>query len=93
MDKLLTIIEKNARLTLEEIAAMVGETPEETARRLDDYKRQGVLRGTRTLINWEKVGGNGVQALIEVRVSPKKAMVLMKLPRLFPSWKKWTVCC
>ena len=72
MDKLLAVIEKNARLTLEEIAAMIGETPEETARRLDDYKRQGILRGTRTLINWEKVGGNGVQAVIEVRVTPKK---------------------
>lgn len=72
MDKLLKILERNARLTLEEIAAMVGETPAEVGKRIDEYKRQGVLRGTRTLVDWEKVGGNGVQALIEVRVSPKK---------------------
>jgi DNA-binding Lrp family transcriptional regulator len=71
MDKLLKIMEANARLTLEEMAAMAGETPEEVARRMDEYKKAGVLRGTRTLIDWEKVGGNGVQALIEVRVSPK----------------------
>ncbi|NLW80002.1 MAG: Lrp/AsnC family transcriptional regulator [Ruminococcaceae bacterium] len=72
MDKLLQVLEANARLTLEEIAAMVNESAEAVAKRIDDYKREGVLRGTRTLVDWDKVGGNGVQALIDVRVSPKK---------------------
>lgn len=72
MDKLLKILEGNARLTLEEMAAMAGEAPEAVAKHLDDYKQQGVIRGTRTLIDWERVGGNGVQAIIEVRVTPKK---------------------
>ncbi|MDL2253143.1 Lrp/AsnC family transcriptional regulator [Ruminococcaceae bacterium OttesenSCG-928-I18] len=71
MDKLLRVIENNARLSLEEIAAMIGESPEAVAARLDDYKRQGVIRGNRTLIDWERVGGNGVHAMIEVRVSPE----------------------
>lgn len=51
---------------------MLGETPEEIGKRIDQYTRDGVIRGTRTLIDWEKVGGNGVQAIIEVSVSPKK---------------------
>lgn len=72
MDKLLTIMEANARLSLEEMAAMLGEAPAAVAKRIDDYQRDGVIRGTRTLIDWEQVGGNGVQALIDVRVSPKK---------------------
>lgn len=72
MDRLLKIIESNARLTLEEIAAMLAEPIEDVAVRLDECKQNGVIRGTRTLIDWERVGGNGVQALIEVRVSPKK---------------------
>ncbi len=72
MDKLLRVIERNARLSLEEISAMLGEAPDVVAARLDEYKRAGVIRGTRALIDWEKVGGNGVQAFIEVRVSPKK---------------------
>lgn len=66
------IIEANARLSLEEIAAMADMAPEDVATHIDTYKRDGVIRGTRTLIDWEKVGGNGVQAIIEVRVSPKK---------------------
>lgn len=72
MNKLLKIIEANARLTLEELAAMTGEAPEAVAKQIDEYRRDGVIRGTRTLVDWEFVGGNGVQAIIEVRVSPKK---------------------
>lgn len=69
---LLKIIERNTRLTLEELAAMTGGTPDAVAEQLDEYRRAGIIHGTRTLIDWEKVGGNGVHAMIEVRVSPKK---------------------
>lgn len=72
MDKLLKVIEGNARLGLEEIAAIVGETPEAVAARLDEYKRDGVIRGTRTLVDWERVGGDGVHAIIQLQVSPKR---------------------
>ncbi len=72
MDKLLQIIENNARLSLEELAAMVGSTPEAVAAGLDEYRRQGVIRGSRTLIDWARVGGGAVHAMIEVRVSPEK---------------------
>lgn len=72
MDKLLKVLESDARLSLEEIAAMIGQDVETTAGRIEAYRKAGVLRGTRTLIDWDKVGGNGVYALIDVRVSPRK---------------------
>ncbi len=72
MDRLLKILEANAQLSLEEMAAMAGESVGEVATRIDAYREAGVLRGTRTLVDWDKVGGDGVQALIEVRVTPKK---------------------
>ncbi len=72
MDRLLKIMEANAQLSLEEMAAMAGESAGEVARRIDAYRAAGVLRGTRTLVDWDKVGGDGVQALIELRVTPKK---------------------
>ena len=72
MDKILKIIEANARLSLEEIAAMANEPPDAVAARLDEYKKTGIIRGTRTLVDWERVGGgDSVTALIDVRVSPK----------------------
>ena len=72
MDQLLQILQDNASLSLEAMAAMLDETPEAVAKRIDEYKAAGVICGTRTLVDWEKVGGHGVQAMIEVRVSPKK---------------------
>lgn len=72
MDKLLKVLEGDARLSLEEVAAMIGQDVETTAGRIEAYRKAGVLRGTRTLIDWDKVGGNGVYALIDVRVSPRK---------------------
>jgi len=75
---LLEIIENNARLSIEELAAMTGQTVPEAARELDGYKQNGIIRGTRTLIDWEQVGRpeagcrQDVQAIIEVRVSPKR---------------------
>lgn len=72
MDKLLKVLESNARLSLEEVAAMTGAGIEDVANRIDAYTKAGILRGTRTLIDWDKVGGNGVYALIDVRVSPRK---------------------
>lgn len=72
MDKLLKVMEGNARLSLEEIAAMTGQGVEATANRIDAYHKAGVLRGTRTLIDWDKVGGCGVCAMIDVRVAPRK---------------------
>ena len=72
MDLLLKIMQDNASLSLEEMAAMLNEKTEAVAERIDEYRAAGVIHGTRTLIDWERVGGNGVQAMIEVRVSPKK---------------------
>ncbi len=74
MDKLLKVIEQNARLSLEEIAAIINETPDAVAARMDEYKKNGIIRGTRSLIDWDRVGGGEVTALIEVRVSPKKSI-------------------
>ena len=39
---------------------------------MDDYQRQGVIRGYRAVIDWEKAGREYVTALIELRVSPQK---------------------
>lgn len=72
MDKLLKLIEKNARMSTEEIAAILGENVADVAQKFDEYKAAGIIRGTRTLIDWGKAGGGNVQAIIEVRVTPKK---------------------
>lgn len=72
MEQLLKILEKNARIPLEDIAVMIGKTPSETAMLMDKAYADGMIRGYRALIDWEKADVACVEAVIELHVSPKK---------------------
>ena len=72
MDRLLNLLDENARLSTEQLAVMLGKTPDEVENAIAEYEKQGVIRGYKALINWEKVDQNKASALIELRVSPKR---------------------
>lgn len=72
MEQILKILEENARISLEELAAMVNKTPEEVAALIDEAKCQHILNGFRALVDWEKTGVANVQAVIELRVTPRR---------------------
>ena len=73
MEELLRILEKNARLPIEDIAAMLDKTPTEVAAMMDEAATQGYIRGYEALIDWEAAGVNLVEAVIELHVSPRKS--------------------
>lgn len=73
MDKILKILEENARIPLEDLAAITGQTPEQVAKALDEYKAKHIINGYRTLVDWSLAGEeNVVQAIIELRVQPRR---------------------
>ena len=47
-------------------------TEEETAAAIRRLEKDGVIKGYRALINWERTEVNRASALIELRVTPKK---------------------
>ena len=69
---LLGLLQENCKYTNEELAAMLGTTPEAIAAQIAEYESAGIIRGYNALINWEKVPGAEARALIELRVSPKR---------------------
>ena len=71
MNKLLDILSRNADFTTEQLAAMLGLTEDEVRKQIADYKEKGIIMGSNTLINWDKVPGAGVMAIIELKVTPK----------------------
>ena len=73
MEELLRILEKNGRLPIEDIAAMLDKTPTEVAAMLDEALEKGYIHGFEALIDWEQVGVNLVEAVIELHVSPRKS--------------------
>ena len=72
MEKILKILEENARVSLEDIAVMVELPVEEVAKHIDAYQRAHIINGYKALVDWDKVDTNRVQAVIELKVSPKR---------------------
>ena len=72
MDELLEIIRKNARTSVEDIAKMIQSTPAEVAARIEDYEKEGTIRGYRALINEDHLPDDHVTAVIEVKVQPER---------------------
>lgn len=73
-DKILAILEKNARIDIHELAALLGESEIAVANEIVDMEKENIICGYHTLINWENTGNEKVQALIEVKVTPQRGM-------------------
>ena len=71
-EELLTIIEKNSRIDLKELAVILGVTEVDVVNELEQLEKEGTICGYHTLINWEKTSNEKVTALIEVRVTPQR---------------------
>lgn len=72
MIRILSLIEKNAKMSLEEIASALGMTVTEVSEQLDKLKKDGIICGHKTVIDWNKTEAERVAAIIELRVSPQK---------------------
>ena len=71
-EELLTIIEKNSRIDLKELAVILGVRETDVVNELEVMAKEGVICGYHTLVNWEKTSNEKVTALIEVRVTPQR---------------------
>ena len=70
--KLINLLNENARLTNDQLAVMLNISEEEVKHEIAVLEESGVIRGYKPLINWDKVAGDRASALIELRVAPKK---------------------
>lgn len=73
-EKILAVLEKNARIDIHELAALLGESELAIANEISDMEKENVICGYHTLINWENTGNEKVEALIEVKVTPQRDM-------------------
>lgn len=71
MNDLLTLLEKNARLTNAQLADMLGKTEAEVEAEITELEKRGIICGYTAIINEELTHSTEVEALIELRVTPK----------------------
>lgn len=72
MNEVLKILENNARISLDRIAAMTDLSTEEVASQIKQAEQDRTILKYKTIINWDKAGEEIVWALIEVRVTPQR---------------------
>lgn len=72
MDPLLQLLKENASLKPTQIAAMLGISEGEVAARVKQFEQDQVILAYRAILNEEKVGGDKVRAIIEVKITPER---------------------
>ena len=72
---ILSILEKNSKIDLNELAVLLGTTGENVFNEITAMEKEGVICGYHTLIDWDKISEDKVTALIEVRVTPQRGQV------------------
>lgn len=71
MDMLLRLLKQNARITNENLAAMLDTTAADIAARIEKYEADGIIKGYSAIINEEAADKDAVTAYIELKVTPQ----------------------
>ena len=86
MNKLLEIISKNNDFTTAQLATMLNESEKEVKRQLQDLKDRGIVRGSKAVVDWDKVLDTGVTAIIEMKVTPKAETGFDEIAKMIMSY-------
>ena len=68
--KILKLLEKDARIEVKDVAAITGKTEREVKEEIRSMENDGVIRGYKGVIDWERVEADAVSAIIELKVVP-----------------------
>lgn len=74
MRDVLKVLERDARVPPEKIAAMTGHSLEDVREAIRRAEDERIILKYKAVINWEKTGREQVSALIEVKVTPQRAV-------------------
>lgn len=72
MDKLLELLKTNGRASNADLAKVLNVSEAEVASRVEALERDGTIVGYQALFDPEKTGGNAVEAVIEVKITPER---------------------
>ncbi|NTW96040.1 MAG: Lrp/AsnC family transcriptional regulator [Erysipelotrichaceae bacterium] len=74
MEKILSLLRNNARLSNRELAVLLGITEEEAAAKVKALEKEGIIKGYLTVCNESKIENAPVHAMIELKVVPMKEL-------------------
>jgi DNA-binding Lrp family transcriptional regulator len=94
MDEILEVLQKDARVTPEEIAKMLKKKPQDIKKAITKYEKEGVILKYKTVINKDLIRDedSSVRALIEVNIVPQKDFGFDKIAERIYSFPEVTSC-
>jgi len=72
MDGILKLLEKDARFTSQQIAAMLGKDQPDVEATIAKYEANNIILGYSAIVDWDKMKDETVTALIEVKIAPQR---------------------
>lgn len=81
MDRIISLLKENARMSDKDIAAAVGMSEGEVAAKIKEYEAAGIIKGYSAITNNDLIDKNIVTAFIEVKITPKAEMGFDELAR------------
>jgi len=71
---LLKLLAKNAQVTDEDLCAMLGLPLSKVKEDKAELEKAGLIRGYKAVVDWDKLDGAYVSAIIELKVTPKAGL-------------------
>ena len=71
-ERILAVIEKNSRISVKELADLLGENEAAVAAEIAEMENEHIICGYHTLINWDNTSDERVNAMIEVQVTAQR---------------------
>lgn len=69
--KILKLLSENAKYNEHDLSVMTGLPEAEVKAEIADMEKQGLIRGYKTVIDWESLDSAKVSAIIELKVEPQ----------------------
>jgi DNA-binding Lrp family transcriptional regulator len=70
-EEILTVLNENARLTVEQISQIVDQPIDVVRETIEQLEKQQAIIAYQCVIDWKKIGKQTVRALIDVQVTPQ----------------------
>ena len=72
--EILKLLTNNAKYTSSEIATMLGADEKEVSNTIKELEKDDYIRGYKAVIDWDKLDGAYVSAIVELKVVPKAGL-------------------
>ena len=93
MNKVLRLLTEDARLSLEELAAMTGLSEEEVAAEMKRMEEDGTILGYRAVVDWDKAESDLVESYIDLKIAPKKNFGYDEFAEMVAQMPEVKSCC